>query len=746
MSKMPSQVLSSKKLASTITAVIASGHATLLLYLVGRPIVTDDLWWSLTLGSRHAAAGAWLDEDPLLFTAAAGPDSAAWLAQTGLYLVGQAGGFPALRILHLAVVLCIAWAAWRLLRNSGLRGAGALVGVQLFTILAAYRLCQLRPHLASILFTLLFVDLLINDKSRRASALVISGTLCALWSNLHAGFILGPYLVLLALVGESVHGWFETSGQNRSIAERLTSIIPGQRLRMLVVVTLAGGLNPSGFTAYLRPFMAGRTTPDLSMVSDEWSAFAPFALPQAGHPPSLLVWMCYWLLLLGLASVASLWLARRGTAPPMREFTSFFIAVGLVPLSFVGIRFVWLGIIAAVPIGLACARIPLRPTTIRSEVFRWLPASTSALLLWGFVSIGDWPRLSQGTPLTVAGYQEPYAARKYHAHAIWFLADTATEGRAFTNYFESGFLGFWTPNGVKTFINGSLNVSRRAAVNYEEIVRSYPDGLTDETKAIFNDEKVDLFVGIGLPLHQSTTQPWRYTTSQLESDRDWVLVFRSARSSVYLRRVDRNAENLNRIAEYYSRANISFDRSSGFDVRDVLDSAPEWAFTRGLIPADYARLVRESVFQSGAPRERAGRRLSLVFAALGLYDRMIHLEEQRLAKNPDDPVALRRLVWALLRDGRLDEAQVQRARLESLEVSDAASRMIVEAARRTLSDGRSERIRSLPLLSRLEARELTRGYAAPAPRPWSEARRLDHPHDSRAAARPPPANRTRSIP
>jgi hypothetical protein len=152
------------------------------------------------------------------------------------------------------------------------------------------------------------------------------------------------------------------------------------------------------------------------------------------------------------------------------------------------------------------------------------------------------------------------------------------------------------------------------------------------------------------------------------------------------------------------------------------------------------------VFQSGAPRERAGRRLSLVFAALGLYDRMIHLEEQRLAKNPDDPVALRRLVWALLRDGRLDEAQVQRARLESLEVSDAASRMIVEAARRTLSDGRSERIRSLPLLSRLEARELTRGYAAPAPRPWSEARRLDHPHDSRAAARPPPANRTRSIP
>jgi len=114
----------------------------------------------------------------------------------------------------------------------------------------------------------------------------------------------------------------------------------------------------------------------------------------------------------------------------------------------------------------------------------------------------------------------------------------------------------------------------------------------------------------------------------------------------------------------------------------------------------------------------------LVYAALGLYDRMIHLEKQRLVKHPDDAVALRRLVWALLRDGRLDEAPVQRVRLESIDGTDAGSRMIIEAARWKLGDGRTERIRSLPLLSRIEARELTRGYALPEERAWPQARRL----------------------
>ena len=181
-------------------------------------------------------------------------------------------------------------------------------------------------------------------------------------------------------------------------------------------------------------------------------------------------------------------------------------------------------------------------------------------------------------------------------------------------------------------------------------------------------------------------------------------------------------------------------------MREVLDSDQEWAFTHGLIPADYARLVRDSVFQSGAMRERARRRLSLVCAALGIYDRMIHLEEQRLAENPDDPVALRRLVWALLRDGRFDDVQRQVARLESLDVSDAASDMIVEAARRTLVDGRIERIRALPLLSRVEARELTRGYAPPEARPWTEARRLHRPLERTPAETRSASIRTQSIP
>jgi hypothetical protein len=131
----------------------------------------------------------------------------------------------------------------------------------------------------------------------------------------------------------------------------------------------------------------------------------------------------------------------------------------------------------------------------------------------------------------------------------------------FTRYFESGFLGFWTTKGLKTFINGSLNVSRGAAAEYKEIVRSYPDGLSEEAQATLDDDEVDIFVGIAPPLVQSNHQRCRYATSRLESASDWILAFRSARSSVYLRCVNRNSENLNRIARYYARANVPFDRS-----------------------------------------------------------------------------------------------------------------------------------------------------------------------------------------
>jgi len=59
----------------------------LLLVAVGQPIFTDDLWWHLALGEAHASSGVSLSEDPLLYTAAGPPSSAAWLSDLFLFEV-----------------------------------------------------------------------------------------------------------------------------------------------------------------------------------------------------------------------------------------------------------------------------------------------------------------------------------------------------------------------------------------------------------------------------------------------------------------------------------------------------------------------------------------------------------------------------------------------------------------------------------------------------------------------------------
>ena len=90
----------------------------LLLVAVGQPIFTDDLWWHLALGEAHASSGPWLSEDPLLYTAAGPPSSAAWLCDLALFGVLELLGFPGLRILHVLGVALSFALGWSLLRRA----------------------------------------------------------------------------------------------------------------------------------------------------------------------------------------------------------------------------------------------------------------------------------------------------------------------------------------------------------------------------------------------------------------------------------------------------------------------------------------------------------------------------------------------------------------------------------------------------------------------------------------------------
>jgi hypothetical protein len=110
----------------------------------------------------------------------------------------------------------------------------------------------------------------------------------------------------------------------------------------------------------------------------------------------------------------------------------------------------------------------------------------------------------------------------------------------------------------------------------------------------------------------------------LSASPDWMLVFRSLRSAVYMRRDPRNADNLERIASYYRERGVPFDRERGFDVFGALEHTPDWAIAHGLAPSDYPQLKQaaEGANPRMTPRLRgiARERLALTYAVIGLCE------------------------------------------------------------------------------------------------------------------------------
>ena len=117
-------------------------------------------------------------------------------------------------------------------------------------------------------------------------------------------------------------------------------------------------LNPSALQPHLAWFIAGRETPELTRVGDEWSAVDLFAFPLPGLPPSPLAWLIFWGLILAVLALA-VHAARRGrhSHNPQQTQAShanetgasmdpalLSIALLSLALPLIAVRFLWLGI------------------------------------------------------------------------------------------------------------------------------------------------------------------------------------------------------------------------------------------------------------------------------------------------------------------------------------------------------------------------------------------------------------------
>ncbi|MEE3329063.1 MAG: hypothetical protein VX252_17115 [Myxococcota bacterium] len=715
------------------TASLALGLLGLLtLIAVGQPIITDDTWIHLTLGRAYFEQGPWLEADPLLADALGPPLPAAWLTGAFLHGIERVAGFGGLRVFHVLIVAVIGILAFSILKRASQSIPLACLGTGLFIALSGYRLIQLRPHLFTLLASLLLYRLLIEPEKPPSRARIIGSiALLALWANLHASFLLGPILLGAALGGLVVAMLIEASEKRQAWRARVWPIA-----LVFVLGGLATLINPTGFEQHLAYLAAGAETPTLDRVADEWTRFNPFGLPPARVPPSPLVWALLWLFIV-ITPVLALLAVRKPEAPSPFSWNRENVdpaLIGIALLFLIGalsaVRFTWLGffplLVLLTYIGQAFRAHPARQSSRE-----WVAAAGSVLLLPLFLAQGPWPMMSGMLPTSTAAYALPYPTAKYHGGAIFFLADSDVEGKLFADYYLSGFSGYWLSPRVQSFVNGTLNVSPDI-INANRPIRERRGERDGESfTELLDRHEIDLFLGTRLPRTPPSGRPWYSTTGHLNNTEGWIEIYRNLAGALYLRDLPRNQESLAQIANYYQERGVPFDPDVGFEALRVIAENPQWAIFHGLIPSYFDQAVRASTGLEPTRRNAGMEVMARYYTALGEHAAAIRLDTRlaRLLKEPDP--ARRRQVYNLLHAGQWDEATAAAEEILADPSAGALSTHLAERALEIASGQRPEfEIHGLAVFTPSEAAAMGQEvpiFVPPRHKNWKPITKTDRP-------------------
>lgn len=236
-----------------------------------------DLWWHLRNGQLVLESGV-PTTDVYSFTAAGTRwIMHEWLTDTAMYAIYQGAGYGLLLALFAAISVATYALLYRLLRAAG---AGPALAVALLAVRMVLEAPAwgARPLILTPFFFTLVLAVLWGYRTRAAAVqaarrgvaawigpdwrLWLLPPLLWLWSNLHGGFIVGPLLLGVWLVGEALNG---ALGWRRAVP-----------LRPLLAVMVAGGLlsllNPNALDQWLYPlsYTGGSGANNLLLYGQDW--------------------------------------------------------------------------------------------------------------------------------------------------------------------------------------------------------------------------------------------------------------------------------------------------------------------------------------------------------------------------------------------------------------------------------------------------------------------------------------------
>jgi len=415
-------------------------------------IIEGDTGWHVRAGDWMRLHGQVPTTDIFSFSKEGQPWYAyEWLSEIIFSWLHQWGGLAAV-VLFGALLLCVSFAwLFRLTR----RKSGHEFIAFAFTALAVAGSSVhwwARPHLFTILLTVIFYDILERVKDGRTKLLIALPLITVFWTNVHAGFIPGVMLIGAYAADLWIRGLVTSSAAERR--EFFRRSVP--YLYTIGGCLAASLVNPYGYKlhAHIVRNLMGTDSPLYRYIS-EWQS-------TNFHNPLTILFQA--MIVLGV--FAALWKVMR------REFVYVLAIAGGMHIGLVAARHIPLYLILATPLVAEAVAAGLRRLS-EADLAAWLRRACSAVLSSAseYAALDRAPRfyLASGfaftmfmlvvyTPNPPKRFRAEYSPKVYPVAAVDFLKRQGVEARGLFADDEWGdYLIYRLTPDVKVFVDGRVD-------------------------------------------------------------------------------------------------------------------------------------------------------------------------------------------------------------------------------------------------------------------------------------------------
>ena len=236
-----------------------------IFFISLRPIADPDFWWHLKTGEIIFSTGTIPNSDPFSSTRLGEQWIAhEWLSELLLFCFYKIGGYYLLILLFSGLITLSFFMVYK---RSPAKPyfAGFII---LLSALASAPTWGVRPQMFSFFFTVLFLLILdIFQEKGDFKILFALPVITILWVNMHGGYIIGIFLILIFIVSEIIHLL-----SNYLKKEKITLRILRQLFSALLGCLVFSLINPNGFDILLYPFNTLFSTSMMYHI-EEW--FSP---------------------------------------------------------------------------------------------------------------------------------------------------------------------------------------------------------------------------------------------------------------------------------------------------------------------------------------------------------------------------------------------------------------------------------------------------------------------------------------